>query len=296
MSAASVDSPQQIAAQLAAGETPDLTGLDAVLRIDSGSAIAHVQGGVTWGQLELALARRAFTIGPLPDGLREEAIATTWADDAGRRPSARYGQLSDAIIAVRAALPDGRVTHASVSPRRAVGPDLPRCSLGAGFANGVLCEAHVQAWPRARRVVWRAARFDGWRAAVDGVVATLRAGVPSAWLEIARADGRVQVSARLDIVEIEEALRFDRALGGLAVDGAEARYTAALEAGRQPLRCVFAGPAAAAAEKAEATRGARILGVAPHDVRVFARAGKPPEASAWIELAEHLTAALREGR
>lgn len=288
--------PQAIAQQLAAGEAPDLTGLDAILRVDTAGAIAHVQGGATWGQLEAALAKRAFTVGPLPDGLRAERIADTWAQADQRRPSARYGQLTDAIIAVRAALPDGRVTHASVSPKRAVGPDLPRCSLGASFAAGVLCEAHVQAWPRPRRIEWRAARFDDWAAAMDGVVRGLRAGVPTAWVEIARAAGRVQVSARVDCVELEAAERFAEALQGTPVEGAADRYAAALDGGSKPLTCVFDGPRIDAATTAEATRGARILGVAPHGAQVFARAGKRPTAPEWIALAEQLQAALREAR
>lgn len=285
--------PQALAARLAAGEPVDLAGLDAILRIDTTSGVVQVQGGATWGAVEAALARRAFTLGPLLDGLRDERIADTWAQDAQRRPSARYGQLTDAIVAVRAALPDGRITHASVSPRRAVGPDLPRCSLGGGFSAGVLCEAHVQAWPRARRIEWLAAQFADWTAAMDAVVRGLHAGVAPAWIEIARASGRVQLSARIDCATVEEAARFGVAVGGDRVTGAEARYAAALEGASQPLRCVFTGPRPDAAERAEATRGARILGVAPFGAQVFARSGAVPEAPEWIALAEQLHAALR---
>lgn len=288
--------PQDVARALAADAPIDLSGMDAVLHIDTDSAVVRVQAGATWGALDAALSRRALTVGPLLDGLHDERIATTWAEHRGRRPSARYGDLTDAIIAVRAALPDGRLTHASVSPKRAVGPDLPRCTLGAGFEGGVVCEVHVQAWPRSRQTHWRAARFEGWRAAIDGVARTLRAGVPSAWLSISREAGVIQVNARVDCHADEQAERFTKALRGDPCDGAEAAYDAATRAYANPLRCVFAGPHDAVAEAAEATRGGRIMAVEPHRARVYARSGAVPEASGWQALATQVFDALKEPR
>ncbi|MGK0361421.1 MAG: FAD/FMN-containing dehydrogenase [Bradymonadia bacterium] len=288
--------PQDVAQALVTGAKVDLTAMDGILDLDTNSAIVRVQAGATWGALEAALSRRALTLGPLLDGLRDEAIATTWAENALRRPSARYGQLTDAIIAVRAALPDGRLTHASVSPKRAVGPDLPRCTLGAGFAGGVVCEVHVQAWPRARQAHWIAARFDEWAPALGGVVRTLRAGVPSAWLEINRSAGAIQVSARVDCHTDEQAHRFAQALGGTPCDGAQADYEAATRSYTHALRCVDAGPHAQMAKAADATRGGRIMAVEPHRARLYARSGASPVADDWQALATTVFDALKEPR
>lgn len=287
-------SAHDLAAALAAGQTPDLSALTRVLHIDSDSGIAHVQAGITWGQLEASLAQRALTLGPLLDGLRDERIATTWAQHAQRRPSARYGTLVDAIIAVQAALPDGRLTQASVSPKRSVGPDLPRCALGAGYAAGVLCAVHVQAWPRPRQVHWHAARFDDWLPAINAVLATQRAGVPSAWLDISRGGGKVQVSARIDCHDTEQRRRFVDTLGGAPCDGARVEYDRAVQVYSRPIGCVFDGPRAAAAKAAADTRGGRILRVEPHRAAVYARGGVQPEAPDWQILAEEVFDALRE--
>ena len=288
--------PQDVARALKTGTPVDLTAMNAVLSIDTDSAIVRVQAGATWGALEAALGRRALTLGPLLDGLRDEVIATTWAENAGRRPSARYGQLTDAIIAVRAALPDGRLTHASVSPKRAVGPDLPRCTLGAGFDGGIVCEVHIQVWPRARQTHWIAARFDDWATALVGVVRTLRAGVPSAWLEISRGGGAIQVSARVDCHADEQAQRFTQALGGTACEGAKVDYEAATRTFAHHLRCVDAGPHAEIAKAADATRGARIMAVEPHRARLYARSGASPAADEWQALAATVFDALKEPR
>ena len=288
--------PQDVARALAAGERPDLAGMNAILAIDTDSAVVRVQAGATWGALEAALARRALTVGPLLDGLRDEAIASTWAQNAGRRPSARYGQLTDAIIAVRAALPDGRLTHASVSPRRAVGPDLPRCSLGAGFDAGTVCEVHIQAWPRARQTHWHASRFPSWIKALQGVVRTLRAGVPSAWIEISRGAGEIQVSARVDCHGDEQVARFAAALRGSPCDGAEVDYAAATRAYAHPLRVVHAGSHAEVAQAADDTRGGRIMAIEPHRARLYARSGARPAAEDWQALAATVFDALKEPR
>jgi FAD/FMN-containing dehydrogenase len=286
--------PHALAAAVAAGETPDLTGLDRVVQIDSDSGIVQVEAGATWGRLEAALAQRALTLGPLLDGLRDEQIATTWAQNAQRRPSAFYGLLTDTIIAVQAALPDGRLTQASVSPKRSVGPDLPRCTLGAGWSAGVLSMVHVQAWPRPRQVHWHAARFGDWTSAIEAVLATQRAGAPTAWVDISRGGGKVQVSARLDCQSDEQMHRFVRALGGSSCDGARAEYERAVQGYAHPLRCVFDGPRTEAAKAAAKTRGGRILRVEPHRAAVYARDGGPSEDAAWQTLAEQVFAALAQ--
>ena len=116
-----------------------------ILGLDRVARVAHVDGEARWAEVEGALADEGLTLGALHSGLFGRTVAESFALDDRLRPSPRFGQLTDAALAVRAALPDGRLTRASVSPRRATGPDLPRSVLGHPAAGRVV-GAHLQVW------------------------------------------------------------------------------------------------------------------------------------------------------
>lgn len=192
----------------------DISALDAVRSVDPDSGVAHVEAGCTWDALEATLNHRGLTLGPVPRWLVGRTIAETLAGRFPLRPSPRYGDLRDALLALRAALPSG-LTDAAVAPRRATGPDLGRVPLGAGHRAGLIADVHIRAWPAEEARTWRRVRFAGWSEARAAAMAILADGLRPAWWCLRRI--RRQVSLDLE-------------LRGPRLDRLEARLDAVLDA------------------------------------------------------------------
>ncbi|MCB9549032.1 MAG: FAD-binding oxidoreductase [Myxococcales bacterium] len=278
-------------------ETIDYTGLSQIRAVDVTAGVIWAEAGATWAEVEAALAPRAMTLGPLPAWLRDRMVVESLAEDDRLRPSPRYGQLTEGVLALRAALPGGQLTQASVSPRRATGPDLMRTVVGARHRAGLVTDVHLQAWPRPAAGAFVAAAFDAFADAFAGGVAALRAGVrPAAW-QVARDRGDVVLAAWIvDEPGLDEAVaRFQAAAGGRP-SRATGGLADALAPDAEPyeLLALRAGDRAAAAAFAEATRGARVLDLRPEGATVYARRGRPEHSSDWAALADAVHAALEE--
>lgn len=161
----------------AGGVYIDASRLFAVLSVDETSLTVSVQTGITWGRLEGLLARRGFTLGPVPLWLQGRAVAESVGLNDRLRPSPRYGQLVDALHAVTAVLPGGEVARTTSAPRRATGPELPATLFGTGHRNGLLTEAHLQIWRRAAEAPRASFTLPGWTAADAFARRVLQAGI-----------------------------------------------------------------------------------------------------------------------
>lgn len=286
----------------------DISDLDAVRSIDPDSGVAHVEAGCTWDALEGKVASRGLTIGPIPRWLVGRSIADTLAGRWALRPSPRYGDLRDALLALRAALPAG-LTDCAVSPRRATGPDLGRTPLGADHRAGLITDIHIRLWPRPAERGWRRLRFGTWNAARDASVAILRAGVRPAWWCLHRDRRAVALAMAVDGPRLAGQLeRLDAALEGLDgvrrdLDdsarelGAERLWDPDGEAGAlimSPLALVDGADLAAGVK---GITKAEVWDLRPEGATIFVpRAAEAPAPDAdWAALAERVFAALGQG-
>ena len=208
--------------------------MNALLGVDEHSRVAHVQSGSRWRRLEYLLRRRGLTLGPLPEWLLDRTIFESVATHDRLRPSPRYGQLLDSIIARAVVLPGGAIVRGIVAPRHATGPDLARMVRGTRHAAGLLTEVHLQVWALPEDRTWRAVNFPNWARALDAAHNVVRAAVRPEWWRLSRAgDGSEPIWLHGAFASDLEARRFDDALGGAgtAADAAEAR---AIESERFP--------------------------------------------------------------
>ena len=254
----------------------DYSGLARIRAIDAVSAVVWAEAGATWGEVEQALAPRALTLGPVPAWLWDRMIVDSLAQDDRLRPSPRFGQLTDSLLSMRAALPDGALTHAPTTPRRATGPDLPRCVIGAHHRAGLVVDVHIQAWPRPV-VERRVQAFAGFAEALDGAVALLRAGVRPVWWQAARGRGDVRL--------LVEVVAGEAGGWGTVAPGDTSEPT--------EIRAVFTGARAEAAAYAQAHPGTRICDIRPEGATVFAARGAPEPAADWADLAAQVFEQVR---
>ncbi len=283
----------------------DLTAFSGVGPVDPVGQIVRAGGGATWGAIEARLQVDGLTLGPVPGWLWDQPVAHTLDGGRRARPSPACGELLDLVMAIQAVLPGGGLTRSAVSPRRATGPDLARGVVGAEGRAGVVLGVHVQAWPLAGQVGYRATRFGGWAEALAAGQAVLRAGARPQWWRFAPAPtGEVVLTARFgDLAGLDHCLaRYDEAAGGRPDDPGAAEALDAACYGPGAIRRVaptprWVGAPSAAVGQAEATADAEVWDLRPEGVTVCG-AGAPPaaQASGWEALAAAAFAALEPAR
>lgn len=267
----------------------DYSGLAAIRHLDPASAVVWVEAGATWGEVEATLAPRALTLGPLPAWVRNRPIFQSLAEDDRLRGSPRFGQLTDSLLALRAVLPNGALSRAPTTPRRATGPDLPRSVLGAHHQAGLVTDVHLQAWPRPRAPEVRAAALATFAEALTAAVAVLRAGVRPVGWQVARGHGDIRLTAEL--ATAAEAEIFAVAAGGRAMTPMDISEP-------DEIKAIFSGSLAEAAACAQHTSGSRLTDIRPEGATVLASRGRPAaRTDAWPELAAAVFRRLEgEGR
>ena len=160
----------------------DLQALGTILSVDEISGIAHVEVGVTIGQLEHALARAGLVLRHEPPLDDNETVGQCLAE------------LSDSICGLETLLPDGRVVRLRPGPRRAVGPDLVALATLDAPRLLVTVAVYLRASRRGDEpwVGWFAA--EAAVPALAGVRAFLRRGVRPIATELRVAPGGATVT------------------------------------------------------------------------------------------------------
>ena len=283
----------------------EVGGLDALRAVDEESRVVRVQAGIRWQVLERQLRAHRLTLGPMPAWLFDRTVLDSFAADDRLRPSPRYGQLTEATLAVQAALPSGAVTRSAVTPRRATGPDLVRCALGTGLTAGMVVDLHLQVWRYPTQQAVRANSFGGWEAAHDAAARLSRAGVRPAWWCLTRLERRVLLAASIvgegDLDE--QVARYDAVVGGRAEPaslalGMDADCFPPLDAvgGARPLYAVAAARRGELAEAVKGRHGAQVWDLRPEGATIYAAAPAPRRAATeWATAQATLVRAL-EGR
>jgi alkyldihydroxyacetonephosphate synthase len=125
----------------------DLRSLNRVLELDEVSGVVRVEAGVLGTELEAWLNQRGHTLGHFPQSVALSTVGGWIAARSAGQLSSGYGAVEDFLIALSAALPNGRLATSRVVPRTAAGPQLYQLFLGSEGTLGVVTEA----WLRVRR-------------------------------------------------------------------------------------------------------------------------------------------------
>jgi alkyldihydroxyacetonephosphate synthase len=125
----------------------DMRGLHRVLELDEVSGIVCVEAGILGTELEAGLQAKGWTLGHFPQSVALSTVGGWIAARSAGQLSSGYGGIEDLLVALTAALPDGRLATSRLVPRTAAGPQLYQLLLGSEGTMAVV----TQAWLRVRR-------------------------------------------------------------------------------------------------------------------------------------------------
>jgi alkyldihydroxyacetonephosphate synthase len=125
----------------------DMRALNRVLELDEVSGIVRVEAGILGSELEAWLQERGHTLGHFPQSVALSTVGGWIAARSAGQLSSGYGAIEDFLVALTAALPEGRLATSRLVPRTAAGPQLYQLMLGSEGTMAVVTEA----WLRVRR-------------------------------------------------------------------------------------------------------------------------------------------------
>ncbi|MFM8774972.1 MAG: FAD-binding oxidoreductase, partial [Actinomycetota bacterium] len=114
-----------------------LRRMNALVDLDTTSAIAHVEPGITGPRLEALLAARGFTLGHLPQSWQRASIGGYVATRSSGQASTGYGRSDDMVESLTVATPAGSLDLGR-GPASAAGPDLRELFVGSEGSLGVI--------------------------------------------------------------------------------------------------------------------------------------------------------------
>jgi Fe-S oxidoreductase/FAD/FMN-containing dehydrogenase len=110
-----------------------------VISVDEAGQTVTVQPGITWEQIDRALAPRGLTIRLYPSSYPSSTVGGWFSQGGAGFGSYEYGYLADNVVAAKAALPSGEI-------RDFAGDDLALVA-GAEGITGFLTEVTVRVMP-----------------------------------------------------------------------------------------------------------------------------------------------------
>lgn len=181
----------------------DMTGMNAILRVDPVEMVAVVQPGVITADLAARAARAGLFYAPDPASATECTIGGNVATNAGGMRCVKYGVTRDSVRSLEIVLAGGEVVRTRPPTVKAVGGlDLTGLMVGSEGTLAVITEITVDLLPAPGPTLGVSASFSSVDDALDtanaivagphrpsalefcdaGVIAALRAKVPESGL------------------------------------------------------------------------------------------------------------------
>lgn len=163
----------------------DLSHMNKILEISIEDRLAVVQPGVVYDDFQNALAPSGFFFPPDPASGKASTLGGNVATNAGGLKGAKYGTTRDYVLALKVALPDGRVMKTGSRAMKSVsGYDLTRLFVGSEGTLGVVTEMTFKISPKPPVASTTLATFDDLEDAGHALTEVMHSGIIPSALEI----------------------------------------------------------------------------------------------------------------
>src|SRR4030043_21482 len=167
--------------------TIDMSRMNRLIDLDSGSLQATFGAGVTGPDLEAQLRAHGFTLGHFPQSFEYSTLGGWVATRSSGQKSLRYGRIEKLFGGGRLITPLGELVLPAF-PASAAGPDLREMILGSEGRMGILTQACLRISPLPESEDFHAVFFPDFQHGVEAVREILSAGISLCMLRLSTAN------------------------------------------------------------------------------------------------------------